>query len=112
MIALAVLWQAGTWLVDPRISNPATDTFSWAGGAWDQTSPTYARIPDATNENAVAGVNVYDAMFFAALCDAVESGRPGADAAWTRVMNGISNFSTWRTGFRKYPIYNRWPRNK
>jgi len=61
----------------------------------------------------VAGTS-YPSQYFAALCVAVERAVPGASAAWDKVVTngGISNFDTWRRGYRTSPRFNRWPRNK
>jgi hypothetical protein len=67
-------------------------------------------------ENSAA--NSYSGWFWFYFCAAVELDVPGAQAAWDKVFPGgvengaINNFSTWRQGYRTYPRFNRWPRNK
>lgn len=86
----------GPWLMDPGDAS-VTD---WASMRQVRGTP---RWPNSYN---------YDAIFWAALCAAVERGGSAADTAWNRVINGITNLDTWKAGFRTYPRFNRWPRNK
>ena len=66
---------------------------------------------EAAKPDISAGYS-YPSQFWGAFCAAVERDIPGANAAWNKVMNGITNLSTWRQGFRSDPRFNRWPRNK
>lgn len=87
---------SGPWLMDP---GDGTVT-NWATMRAVSRTP---RWPNSYN---------YDAIFWSALCAAVERGGKAADTAWNRVINGITNLDTWKVGFRTYPRFNRWPRNK
>jgi hypothetical protein len=77
----------GPWLMDTG-DGTVTD---WATMREVRGTP---RWPNSYN---------YDAIFWAALCAAVERGSSAADAAWNRVVNGIMNLDTWKAGFRSYP---------
>jgi hypothetical protein len=54
----------------------------------------------------------YPSYFWAALVAGVERGVPGADAAWNKVIAGVTNLSSWRTGFAANPRWGAYPRNK
>ena len=86
----------GPWLMDVSSSRLA----DWASMTQITKTPIW---PNSYN---------YDAIFWAAFCAAVERGGNAADMAWNKVVNGITNLSTWKAGFRTYPRFNRWPRNK
>jgi hypothetical protein len=91
-----------------------------SGGKWltyeqpnDLPSPTWANAGQVD----VAGSGLYyPEIFWNALCVAVERSVSGADAAWAKVnhaTNGITNLSTWLSGFATArPELNRRPRNK
>jgi hypothetical protein len=84
---------------------PPDSTGTWLTGNSPDTnwSTTFA--------SNTAGAN-YPSYFWAALCCAVERGVSGADAAWSKVINGITNLTTWRTGHATDPRWGYWPRNK
>ncbi len=42
----------------------------------------------------------------------LERGGPQADAAWSRVVAGVTNLDSWKNGFATEPRYGRYPRNK
>ncbi|HET9024293.1 MAG TPA: hypothetical protein VFN64_06940 [Burkholderiaceae bacterium] len=73
-------------------------------------NPNYRAWSSAVGTDT-AGVS-YAAIFWAALTAAVERNVSGADAAWTKVTNGISNLPTWAGSFAAEPRYNRYPRNR
>lgn len=88
-------------------------------GALPAVSGPWMNLPeDATSWSSAdpetSGGNTYASWFWAALCCAVERNVSGSSAAWDKAVTngGISNFSTWRQGFRTAPRFNRWPRNK
>ncbi len=73
-------------------------------------NPNY-RAWSSAYQSDTSGVT-YGAIFWAALTAAVERNVSGADAAWTKVTNGITNLSSWASGFATEPRYNRYPRNR
>lgn len=73
-------------------------------------NPSYLYWSSA-GESKSAGVS-YAAIFWAALVVATERGVPGANAAWDKVVSGITNLDEWSTSFAAEPRYNRYPRNK
>jgi hypothetical protein len=81
-----------------------------ATGPWLNYADTAFSWSDGVPEN-LAGYT-YPSQFWGAFCAAVERDVPGAAAAWTKVISGITNLPTWRQGFRTDPRFNRWPRNK
>ncbi len=80
-----------------------------APGQWRYLDPSAFNYDTLPND---AGGTSYAAQFTAALAAATERNVSGASAAWDRMVAGISNFSTWRQGYRTQPQLNRWPRNK
>jgi len=88
-------------------------------GSVPATSGPWMNLPEnATNWSSAnsesSGGNTYASWFWAAFCCSVERNVSGASAAWEKSVTngGISNFATWRQGFRTAPRFNRWPRNK
>ena len=79
-----------------------------------ETDP--GRNPNYRSWSSAVGIDTagvsYAALFWAALTAAVERNVSGADAAWTKVTNGISNLPTWSGSFAAEPRYNRYPRNR
>jgi hypothetical protein len=53
----------------------------------------------------------YPSYFWSALVAAVERGVPGADTAWTKVQDNVTNLSTWRAGFASDPRWGTFPRS-
>ena len=105
--------------VDQSPNNLAQLTRSEMGGTaptspgpWMNLYPADLNWSNLAVENS-AGVT-YPSWYFAAICAAVERGVPGAATAWDKVVTngGISNFATWRVGYRQAPRFNRWPRNR
>ena len=94
--------QQFAWLYNdgpPPVSGP------WMTGDWKSSSYSSARV------DSVAGA-LYPSYFWAALVAAVERRLPGADAAWTKVVNNVTNLSTWSAGFGADPRWGAYPRNK
>jgi hypothetical protein len=95
---------SGTWIMDPAegpVANWAAMTSISSTPQWPRAAP----VGGGTSYN-------YDAIFWAALCSAVERDVSGASAAWAKVVANITNLAAWRQGFRTYPRFNRWPRNQ
>ena len=74
------------------------------------SNPNYRSWASAREtNNADVG---YSSIFWAALTAAVERNVSGADAAWSKVNNDITNLASWSNGFAAEPRYNRYPRNR
>jgi len=54
----------------------------------------------------------YPSYFWAALATAAERNIPGADTAWTKVTQNITNLASWSDGFIADPRWAVYPRNK
>jgi hypothetical protein len=93
-----------------------TGTLPPASGSWITSDPGTTDWSGVFTDTsaAVASDSSYPAQMWAAFAAAVERSISGADAAWDKVITngGITDFATWRTGYRTSPRFNRWPRNK
>jgi hypothetical protein len=93
-----------------------TGTPPTAAGPFQYLGPSDTAWGSLGAENSAA--NSYSGWFWFYFCAAIELDVQGASNAWDKVFPGgvengaISNFSTWRQGYRTYPRFNRWPRNK
>jgi hypothetical protein len=111
----------GTWLTDNSMNNGLTHVANWS------LLTAITAIPRWSNANVGedGGSFNFDAIRWAAFVKWVERGGAAADAAWAKVYGtvgatasqagsdaGITNFQTWRQGFRYYARWNMFPRNK
>jgi hypothetical protein len=88
-------------------------TYPAAPGVWRKLEPNELNYGTAGSAlGADAGGTDYCAQYMAALAAACERGIAGAEVAWDTMVAGVSNFATWRQGFRTQPQVNRWPRNR
>jgi hypothetical protein len=79
-------------------------------GPW-MTGEGFTNTYASMQVDGLAGA-FYPSYFWSALVAAVERGVPGADTAWTKVLDNVTNLSTWRRGFATDPRWGTFPRNK
>jgi len=92
--------------------SPPAATGQWLGMHHDFTPQLWSNAADETDTTG----EYYDTYFWAAFCIAVERAVSGADAAWTKVLAGITNLdsggSPWSAKLAAEPRWGWYPRNK
>ena len=120
---IGVVVDASTLNMSPHnlvtlTKNEMSGTVPTSAGSWLTLLPDdYNYDTDLDDDPSASSFAYnYSSIFFATLAAGVERGVTNADAAWTAVYGtsgngGITNFSTWLSGYSTYPQWNRWPRN-